>query len=282
MESVGRILRAERLRQGKELGAIADVMRITKRYLDAIEKDDLKSLPGSFFYRSFVRQYAELLGMDPRQLDTGVSEMLAGESPLPLPGADPNYGLQAVQAPGRDPRGGDPILMEFNRRMWSDRRMLLPAVALVVALSGGAAIYEWLNRAGQSPKTEARGTQSTAPATTPPAASAAPTQPISVSTGPASSDGQVVLNVAATEKVWLSITSDGKTIFSGTLEPSETKTLSGVQVAKLKVGNAGGIEIRWNGKDIGPVGTRGQVRVVRFTKDNYEILPSGAASGATI
>ena len=33
----------------------------------------------------------------------------------------------------------------------------------------------------------------------------------------------------------------------------------------MLVGNAGGVEISLNGKPIGPIGPRGQVRVVEFT-----------------
>ena len=84
---------------------------------------------------------------------------------------------------------------------------------------------------------------------------------------------QVVLNLSATEKTWLSITSEGKRLFSGFLEPSQTKTLTGVDAARMTVGNAGGIEVRLNGKPIGPIGKSGQVRVVVFTPDNFEVLP---------
>jgi hypothetical protein len=99
-----------------------------------------------------------------------------------------------------------------------------------------------------------------------------PTVNVTTETGP---DGvnHVVLNLSATETTWLSITSEGKNIFSGVLEPSQTKTLRASDVAKMKVGNAGGIDVRWNGKAIGPIGPRGQVRVVLFTSDKVEILP---------
>ena len=99
----------------------------------------------------------------------------------------------------------------------------------------------------------------------------APSVDVTTTVGP---DGlnHVVLNLSATEKTWLSITSDGKEIFSGILEPSQTKTLTGLDVAKMRVGNAGGLEVRWNGKPIGPIGPRGQVRVVLFTPENFQIL----------
>ena len=84
----------------------------------------------------------------------------------------------------------------------------------------------------------------------------------------------VVLNLSATEKTWLSISSEGKRLFSGFLEPSQTKTLTGLDVARMTVGNAGGIEVRLNGKPIGPIGKSGQVRTVLFTPDNFEVLPA--------
>ena len=34
----------------------------------------------------------------------------------------------------------------------------------------------------------------------------------------------------------------------------------------------GGIEVRWNGKPIGPIGPKGQVRKVVFTPERFEII----------
>jgi len=64
---------------------------------------------------------------------------------------------------------------------------------------------------------------------------------------------QVVLNLSATEKTWLSVTSEGKRLFSGFLEPSQTKTLTGVDAAQMTVGNAGGIEVRLNASQSDPL-----------------------------
>ena len=38
-------------------------------------------------------------------------------------------------------------------------------------------------------------------------------------------------------------------------------------------GNAGGIEVRWNGKVLAPLGTRGQVLTIRITPQDFEIVP---------
>src|SRR5258708_15596313 len=110
MTSVGAILRGERERQGRELAEIADELCITRQYLSAIEQDDLKSLPGSFFYKSFVKQYASVLSVDEKQLQAGVDELTAPVEPLPLPGADPRYGPNAPGASLDSPlRQLDPI-----------------------------------------------------------------------------------------------------------------------------------------------------------------------------
>jgi len=86
------------------------------------------------------------------------------------------------------------------------------------------------------------------------------------------SDYKVMLDLMAHEATWLSVSSDGKPVFSGTLRANETKTVGGKQFAKLRVGNAAGIEVRLNGRLLGPLGSRGQVLTVLFTPDNFQIF----------
>jgi len=258
MTSVGEILRRERQAQGREMPEIAEDLCITQRYLRALEEDDIKSLPGTFFYKSFVKQYALLLGLDEKQLSAGVDALTASEEPLPLPGANPKY------SPVREV---DPIVADSNRRYFSDRRVGFSVAALAVVLLGCSGFYTWWNKASQPGKQNLAMVIPVSSTNKP-----VPTVDVKTETGP---DGinHVVLNLSATETTWLSITSEGKNIFSGVLEPSQTKTLRASDVAKMKVGNAGGLDVRWNGKLIGPIGQRGQVRVVLFTPEGYQILP---------
>jgi cytoskeleton protein RodZ len=332
MNSVGAILRAERERQGRETAEIAEELCITQRYLRAIEQDDLKSLPGSFFYKSFVRQYAAILCIEEKSLLAGVEALVAlEESPAPAP-ADPGYAsypsnlsggesqlnlssevpetaphgrgrvldlfrLDAFKkdlfrrrgADSESPRFGsspfeenerspvrtvDPIIGDANRRHLPEGRIGVSVMALVAVLLACSGFYAWWNKAPQQsagPGTShAGGPVGIVPVKASAGAANSPAINVTTTTGP---DGvnRVVVNLSATEKTWLSITCDGKRIFSGILEPSQTKTLTGSDVATMKVGNAGGIEVLWNGKSIGPIGPRGQVREVLFTPDNFEI-----------
>ncbi|HEX4807675.1 MAG TPA: DUF4115 domain-containing protein [Bryobacteraceae bacterium] len=73
--------------------------------------------------------------------------------------------------------------------------------------------------------------------------------------------------------------SDGKQIYSGVLQVDQSKILESRKSALIRTGNAGGVEVVFNGKQIGPLGPKGQVRTVVFTKDNYEIVqPADRAS----
>ena len=85
--------------------------------------------------------------------------------------------------------------------------------------------------------------------------------------------GEIQVDIAAKEKTWVSLSSHGKTVFSGILDTAQTKNFAVTEHAKLMTGNAGGLDVRWNGKPIGPIGSRGQVRTVLLNTDTYEILP---------
>jgi cytoskeleton protein RodZ len=270
MTSVGTILRSARESQGRGVAEIAEELCITQRYLCAIEKDDLKSLPGTFFYRSFVRQYAVIVGVPEQQIRRGLDELTAGEEDPPLPGQ------RGSPCPVREP---DPIVQASNRDYFTDRRIAAPVAVLVGVLAVCSGFYAWWNR---PPQIRAGLLAKAAPAAPELQNGAAP-----VEVAASVTDGDlnhVVLNLSATERTWLSITSEGKEVFSGILQPSQTKTLTGLEGARMKVGNAGGIEIRWNGKEIGPIGGRGQVKTILFTPDNFQILepPPPPATGESL
>ncbi len=279
MTSVGQTLRQERLRQGVDLADIAQRLCVTQRYLRAVEEDDIKVLPGGFFYKSFARQYAAVLGLDEQAYSSQLEQVLAAIESPPLPGRDDTRIRQ------------DPVVREAERPFYSGPRTGRSAMVLLAVLAGCSGFYAWWY------KHRAEATQprpiSVAPAVpavrVAPAVPAAPVaQPVALgeisppSVTVSASEAQpgpgnlqhIVLNLSATEKTWLSISSDGKVIFSGILEPGQSKTLSGREVAKMRVGNAGGIAVLWNGKPVEPIGPRGQVRVVLFTPDNYQILPA--------
>ena len=65
--SIGEKLRLEREARGIALRDISENTRISMRYLEAIETDDYRRLPGGIFNRSFIRAYAKFIGYDENQ-----------------------------------------------------------------------------------------------------------------------------------------------------------------------------------------------------------------------
>src|ERR1700731_3877443 len=92
LETVGQHLRAARLMRGDELARIAQVLRIRKDYLEAIETDRAEKLPGRTYAIGFVRSYAGYLGLDGPGLVSRFKDQTTGQlesspqvGPAPVP-----------------------------------------------------------------------------------------------------------------------------------------------------------------------------------------------------
>ena len=82
MADIGDKLRSAR--EAKKL-SIEDIEKATKiqgRYLTAIEQNDFEKLPGDFYVRAFIRQYAQVVGLDGKKL--------LGEYHQEVPKAEPD------------------------------------------------------------------------------------------------------------------------------------------------------------------------------------------------
>jgi cytoskeleton protein RodZ len=281
MLTVCEVLQRARLDQGIDLATVAARTKIKAKYLQAIEAGDRQSLPGAFFYKSFVRQYAAFLGVDTRAIDAEIDRVLSTDPPLPLPTV---VKQRPVQLPSRS---------------WTARTSLSYA-ALVVVLVAGARIDGWWHESGTvaTKKTESRAPvlENTTPRTAPspatelvsPAsvsqvaarpAAAAPVAAAAKQDEPAAPAGsKVELALTATEETWLSVSSDGTPVFSGLLEANQTKTVEGKEFAELRVGNAAGLEVRLNGKPLGTLGAHSQVRDLLITSDKFHFVSSPSES----
>src|SRR5271156_809742 len=87
MFTVCEVLQRARLDQRIDLATVAERTKIKAKYLQAIEAGDRKSLPGAFFYKSFVHQYATFLGVDTSAIDAEIDRVLSADAPLSVPSA---------------------------------------------------------------------------------------------------------------------------------------------------------------------------------------------------
>ncbi len=273
MQSVGQKLRQAREAQGRTLEQVNSSTRIPLGLLEAIEADNVSGISSAFLYKSFVRQVAEELQLDYAALKPAVEET-ADRMPTPL-------------MPGQGAHGPKIAALHIGKRRKSNwvHSVSLFAIA-VVACSGLYAA--WQGTKGSLPGLWQKISAHEQPLQLPaseripiardetsdvPVKSSGPSTALSESAGkPLDRPGGFTLELSATEPAWLSIVADGKISFKGILERAETKILAGHRMARIRTGNAGGVEVVFNGKALGTLGSRGQVRTVLFTNDNYQVL----------
>jgi cytoskeleton protein RodZ len=303
MTPVGESLRRARLKRNLALEEISEELKISTRFLQAIESDQYDKLPGGVFARSFVRQYARLLGLDEVEIAGRMQQALGPVEEVPQFAEKPKL---AGGAPIQVPKVDEWETVGDKRFRWSG---WLSAAVLVAVMLICSAVYAWMQRPKPAAAVQtAVGVQSpaqSAPVPTPvasqpepapsaaaPAATAAaPAQafetkpaeqkPVEPKPAPAAAlvttpnpDATVHLEVSAEEAVWVLARADGKYLFSATMDAHSTRTVEGVKEVTLRLGNAGGVTISLNGKAIGPVGPKGQPRTIQFTSGGFQIVPA--------
>ncbi len=294
MPSVGQQLRQARLAKGLELAHLADQTKISRFYLEALECDQPERLPGPFFYKAFVKQYCKTLGIDANQFQQEFTERV-GNDTLSI------EELRQAKFPARE---RDPIMRAINPQH-GDMRFVFAAGGLIALLMGGSFIYTWMQKpevqmltAGAGSVSLPVGVRSSTKMPSPQETQAAqavgsipdvkvPVIPsvaemqnasvVNLTPNIGSADAAVSLSISAQESTWINISSDGKTVYEGTLEPSQARTIAGRANAVVKIGNAAGVQVMWNGKSIGSLGQRGQVRMVMFTDKGWQFVNTPAA-----
>ena len=68
MPEIGQTLRETRMRNRIDITEVEAGTKIRAKYLRALENEEWDLLPGPTFVKTFLRSYAEYLGLDSRQL----------------------------------------------------------------------------------------------------------------------------------------------------------------------------------------------------------------------
>ena len=66
-ESLGEKLRQAREERSISISEVAEQTRISALYLEAIENDDYRTLPGGIFNKGFVKSFAKYVGIDEQE-----------------------------------------------------------------------------------------------------------------------------------------------------------------------------------------------------------------------
>ncbi|MGM7635776.1 helix-turn-helix domain-containing protein [Bacillus sp. Hm123] len=68
LTELGNRLREARKAKGLSLADVQEMTKIQKRYLTGIEEGNYDMMPGKFYVRAFIKQYAEAVGLNPDEL----------------------------------------------------------------------------------------------------------------------------------------------------------------------------------------------------------------------
>ena len=200
MGEVGARLRDKRERLGIDIDQIEAETHIRVKYLVAVEEERFDALPGPAYVRAFVRDYAEQVGLDPKEL---VAEL----------DTRPDLVEEVVMAPPRQVVAV-PLLDRRTRiAAW------VAAVVVGVVVAAVAAIV-YLGSGGGSSSAGAGRTGATHPGqTTPPATVQSTTAGTGAATPPPARPRALVL--AATQgDVWLLVragSATGRVLYQNTL-----------------------------------------------------------------
>jgi hypothetical protein len=75
----------------------------------------------------------------------------------------------------------------------------------------------------------------------------------------------LVLQVAATQRAWVAVDADGRTVLQKVLTPNEVDNLKAHDSFDVTIGNAQGVVLTLNGETLKPLGRRGEVTSLHLT-----------------
>ena len=243
---VGAGLRRRREESRISLRQIAARTKISHSALEAIERDDIKRLPGGIFTRAFVRAYAEELDLDPERT---LAEFLAQ-----FPGAgDPDASIG-----DRQPERSSVLRMAAHAAA-----VLLPLAALILW-----AVLGMRSRDAQQLLTE------TASLPAADATAAAAVHPVSdVARAPevvpaVHVDGKMRIVLTMKSDCWVSAIADSRPVVERMLRAGESVELTATQSIVLKAGNAAAVTMQINGETGRSLGRAGQAITTRIDPSN--------------
>lgn len=240
METVGQILRAERERQTLTIKDVEHATSIRALYISSIEEDNYQVIPGEVYLKGFIRNYANYLGLDSTELVNMYRESQASVTPS-----------VEVQTPPAD----SSHISHMNPVALLSPKLVATAIVVVAAI--GIGFWAYGGPSKSSIPMENKASQSVDQAQPLAQAPAIPEEP--ANTKP------VYVQVKFSEECWTLATADGKQIYEGIPKINEAFTWEAQNTLVIRAGNAGAIDVTFNGQPQGKLGTKGEVVSKTFT-----------------
>jgi cytoskeletal protein RodZ len=251
MDMIGKSLYTERVKKNLEIADVEHATGIRGIYLQALEQGKYEVLPGEVYVKGFIRNYGNFLGLDGTHLVHLYCESI---SPVAAPAQEaPETATVAAK--------NNESISQFR---FGKKTVGLLAALLILAVSAWS-LYGWKKTQDSNvaattmdniEKKAKSGTDPASPTAKSPASSAASSLP--------GGSRPVVLFARYSDRCWTSVIADGKTLYEGIPRIDETFTWVADRQIVVNFGNAGAVELTFNGQPVGKIGERGDVVVKTF------------------
>ncbi len=278
----GAYLRGARERAGLALEDLARATRIPADRLRALEAEDWARFPGGVFGRGFVRNIARELRLPEDEAVERYRQARGEDTDRPaVPKGLPEPDWEVRLGPGRAARFWPVLLVLAIVAAGAFLWFQLPAVQPLLPVPAGTppepgppagpvkpvppSRPEPAPSAPAPPATTARSLPAEPPP--PPASPAAPKPE------PPPQPRTFELEVRAVDKAWVQVVADGGRPQARVFKPGERRTFKARKGFRVKLGNAGGVRLYWNGQPLKPPGVPGQVREILLPRDLEALRP---------
>jgi cytoskeleton protein RodZ len=243
--SLGSLIAKARKDAGLSLEDLAAKTNIRISVLSEIEKNNFEHCGGETYARGHVRNIAAILKADQKEFIRLYEEEQGGET----------RSIKDLLIENSVMR----LPAEARKVSW--KVLVLISVVSLFVVGIGQVVISNINTndvVGAAPSASAS-------PTTNESASAEPSTESTFSSG----TGVEVVIDAARAKSWLFVSdASGRTLFSGQVSRGAVKVFSSDSQLNLKVGNAGGVDLKVNGKKVEAIGVDGEVVSVSYGVDS--------------
>ena len=243
--SLGSLIAKARKDAGLSLEDLAAKTNIRMSVLSEIEKNNFEHCGGETYARGHVRNIAAVLKADQKEFIRLYEEEQGGET----------RSIKDLLIENSVMR----LPAEARKVSW--KVLVLISVVSLFVVGIGQVVISNINTndvVGAAPSASASPTAAESP-------SAEPSAQNTFSTG----SGVEVVVSAVRAKSWLFVSdASGRTLFSGQVSRGAVKVFSSDSQLNLKVGNAGGVDLKVNGKKVEAIGVDAEVVSVSYGVDS--------------
>jgi len=267
---IGTTLKTQRERLGFTLSNVESQIFIPKRYLTAIENGSLEELPSTVQGRGMVKNYAQFLGLDPEPLLLNYAEVLQTR-------------LSKVRKHAPDTGSSFSLRVWLRRFIASPTILWIGVVLLIASVSiwSGVLIFGNQGSAPESTATIPGVADILLPSLT---HTPTPEQPLTTpgeievdviltpdpadpgveegeptSTPQFTGNEKIQIQLVIIQRSWVRVTVDNILAFEGRLLPGSVKLFGGELRIEILTGNAAGVKVIYNQRDLGVMGLYGEV-----------------------